>query len=975
MANALHVQLDLFLTGGAYHNATCRYANYVHPAQPLYPARITSYSYTHELPDPLLGGLAKRSASITLSDKEVNRLDAPTLAAILATENPKGKRARLRVWDPETGATIFTLNGVIASLGQDYRTLTIEGEDPGLMQTPLPTTRAADIFPSLDASLCESKDPPVIVVWGPMPRVTLPLAMATYLRFSTTMGGAESDKYVYYDLDYVPNAVVASGDTLVYDIRLNGTGVRHALDLRCSDGTVLRASGVDQNALSSHPATSLDSYAVGKFYRRQVALTALVGKTITEYMLGGENDTASTFISRIVNAYILDVDGNKKVTIFDETITNPTITLQSRNNAATTATATREANWEYGPIRTPASGTLSVKAVYVDGRVRPASEYTVTTFIGYTWVRFTKRPLDGQGRPAKVQADLDSTEFGRNPANILSFVWNHSSMLNQSINAASFTAAAAVYAGIGDYEKVVGGLAERKPALQILRDLSVRGAYFDLNDAGEVTITVDAASLHTAAPVNLGQQDALMLNNAELVTNNRLDASVAEQIKQLDVLAYRDPGLGVSGQPSWLISATRSRAIGGAVMIREAPYLGSGAMADREADYLFKLLTGNDLDIEVRTGVARGKQLALGQLVKFYSPKHYFSGSQSLIRRLRFDGKNYSLRLTGYDANLFTYAAGNVTVSRLVSAFIDYSQTPPETPTSPTFISATVTTATDGATVSIERFRVTLPSTNCTELRCFLYRSGIAQAQPFQTVEKKTVALGATNDIEVEVKAGTSYDIEFYAYNGANHPDFRYSSPALITARVAAGDTTPPATVTGVTATVGTGKAIEIAWTKNSEADLSEYIIYRGLSANPTTEYARSRTNKFTDVNVAYDTTYHYRVKAADFTGNASTSFSSNVSAAVVKIRTPDVDDNQITSPKRQLVNSILVSNITVNANTHQTGQVAHSVGRVPLTTPSFPNAINPVIGVLEATATHVNYRFYNHSSGASTFDLTIYFW
>ena len=840
MAEALHVQLTLFLVGGTYHNATCRYANYVHASQPLYPARITDYSYAIELPDPLLAGIAKRTASVTLSDKEVNRLDAPTLAAILATENPKGRRASLVVWDPATSTTVYTLNGIISSLGQDYRTIAIEGEDPALLQTPVPVTRTLDLYPSADCSQCESKDPPPFVVWGRMPRVTLPLGVATYLRFEATMGGAEGDKFVYADLDYVPNAVVATGDVLVYDIRLNAAGVRHALDLRCSDATLLRTTGTDQNGLSSHPNTDLDTYAVDKFYRREIPLTALVGKTITEYMLGGENNTAATFTSRIIAAYILDVDGNKKVTIFDETITNPTFAYQSRNNAATTVNPTRQAVWDYGPIRTPASGALSARAVYVDGRVRQSADYSLTAFDGWHWVRFTKRPLDAQGRPAKVQADLDSTEFSRNPAIALLFLWGDATMLAKSVNGASFTAAASAYAAIPDYLNLVGGLVERKPALQLLRDLSFRGAYFDLNSAGEITMAVDASSLHTAASVDLGQNDALRLNNAELVTNNSLDVSVADQVKQLDYLAYRDPGLGVSGQPTFLISATRSRATGGATVTVENPYAGTGKMVDRETDYLFKLLVSNDLDIEVKTGVTRGKVLVLGQLIKFYSPKHYFSGLQYLLRRIRFDGQNYTLRLTGYDTNLFTYAAGKVTVSRLVDAFIDYSQTTPGTPTSPSAISFTLIQSTDGTTTSRDLFRVTLPAVNCNELRVYAFRTGISQAQPFKTVIKKAVVLGAANDIEIESPVGTQYDLEFYAYNGGNHPDFRYSLPALLTGITSGTDNTPPSVPVLTNALSFNLRRFGLTWDPVPEKDNREYFIYgqtlTNLVANPSFE-------------------------------------------------------------------------------------------------------------------------------------------
>lgn len=837
MADALHVQLDLYLDGGTYHNAQCRYANYVHRSQPLYPSRIESYSWSQELPDPQLGGLAKLSASVTLSDKDLGRKDAPTLAAILATENPKGKRARLRAWDPATQQVVFSLNGIISSLGQDYRSLTIEGDDPALLQTPVPTERAAEYYPSIDTSFMESKDPPPISVFGPMPRVTLPLAVATELVFTATIDGAQSDKYVYVDLNYVPDYVVATGDRLVYDVLWGASGNQQAVELQASDGTYLGATAaVDQNGLAAQVSSNLDAYAAaGKRYRREIELAPLVGKTITQYLLGCQRDATGTYVARFGNAYIVDAQGTKKVTLYDETIQTPSFVYALQNDPASTATLVRDGTYYFGPIRNAAVGALSVVNVYVDSRVRASSSYATPANSAFTFVGFPQRPVDAQGRPAKVQADLDSTEFGRNPANILAHIWGASTMLGQPVNAASFAAAAEAYAAIGDYEKVIGGLAERKTALQVLRDLSFRGAFFSRNDSGEITITVDASAVHPAAPVNLGQNDALRLNNAQLESNSTLSNSIADQTRQLDFLAYRDPGLGGSAQASYLISATRSRAIGGAVVTRESPYCGTGKMADKETDYLFKLLAGLDFDIEVSTGVQIGKKLTLGQLVKFYSPKHYFSGSQSMIRRIKFDGKKFALRLVGYPSDLFTYSAGKVTASRLVDSLVDFSQTSPSAPTSPTYISSVIISGTDGGKLSVEKFRVTLPSANCSELHALVFRSGTGQANPFLTVVKKDIVLGATNDIEVAVLPGTFYDIQFHAYAGDNKAEFRYSAPALITGRVAAGDTVGPGDVTGIALTDQPPRALRARWTAPSDADIKLYrlLIYAdaGLSS------------------------------------------------------------------------------------------------------------------------------------------------
>ena len=77
---------------------------------------------------------------------------------------------------------------------------------------------------------------------------------------------------------------------------------------------------------------------------------------------------------------------------------------------------------------------------------------------------------------------------------------------------------------------------------------------------------------------------------------------------------------------------------------------------------------------------------------------------------------------------------------------------------------------------------------------------------------------------------------------------------------------------------------VKLTWTPpttNTDAstirDLFQYQIFRGTSTNPTTFVGRVSGESFTDGGLDDDTTYYYRVKAQDFTGNLS-SYSTNVS-------------------------------------------------------------------------------------------------
>ena len=77
---------------------------------------------------------------------------------------------------------------------------------------------------------------------------------------------------------------------------------------------------------------------------------------------------------------------------------------------------------------------------------------------------------------------------------------------------------------------------------------------------------------------------------------------------------------------------------------------------------------------------------------------------------------------------------------------------------------------------------------------------------------------------------------------------------------------------------------VKLTWTPpttNTDAstirDLFQYQIFRGTTTNPTTFVGRVSGESFTDGGLADDTTYYYRVKAQDFTGNLS-AYSANQS-------------------------------------------------------------------------------------------------
>src|SRR4029079_9137114 len=90
----------------------------------------------------------------------------------------------------------------------------------------------------------------------------------------------------------------------------------------------------------------------------------------------------------------------------------------------------------------------------------------------------------------------------------------------------------------------------------------------------------------------------------------------------------------------------------------------------------------------------------------------------------------------------------------------------------------------------------------------------------------------------------------------------------------AAPDTTPPAQVTGLSASTISSTQINLAWTQNTESDFNQYLIYRGTSSGftvtlgVTAPTGTSTANSYSSTGLSPSTTYYYKVAAVDNAGN-----------------------------------------------------------------------------------------------------------
>jgi hypothetical protein len=138
-----------------------------------------------------------------------------------------------------------------------------------------------------------------------------------------------------------------------------------------------------------------------------------------------------------------------------------------------------------------------------------------------------------------------------------------------------------------------------------------------------------------------------------------------------------------------------------------------------------------------------------------------------------------------------------------------------------------------------------------------------------------------TEEYITDVLIGTAYSVRVRSENTAGVS----SAWTTVTGHTVAGDTTAPAAPTGLAATGGAG-FISLAWSQNTEADLSEYGVYRNTSDSfaGSTKLAEVLANRFIDASASPGTAYWYFVTAFDRSENESTASASATATASAPI-------------------------------------------------------------------------------------------
>lgn len=161
----------------------------------------------------------------------------------------------------------------------------------------------------------------------PIPAGIVPFDIALRFRATCTPSGA-TDAFYYEKLSAQSVAIVA-GDKLVYDMFCSTGLVRAGIDALVGGQTSqpLRIRNlVDQNGLNMQPFTDTSAYSNQKWYSRTIDLSSLAGQSVSDWMMGFEDEASGVHTAWFKNVYVLDSVGAIKATLFKDTLEYPNLT-------------------------------------------------------------------------------------------------------------------------------------------------------------------------------------------------------------------------------------------------------------------------------------------------------------------------------------------------------------------------------------------------------------------------------------------------------------------------------------------------------------------------------------------------------------------------------------------------------------------------------------------------------------------------
>ena len=282
------------------------------------------------------------------------------------------------------------------------------------------------------------------------------------------------------------------------------------------------------------------------------------------------------------------------------------------------------------------------------------------------------------------------------------------------------------------------------------------------------------------------------------------------------------------------------------------------------------------------------------QVFKATAPFSMFTGAGATTN-LFFDdinvtvGNTYEYYVTTEADNDQQSVASN-TITIIPSGFVPsgVSINAPNDPTAATLTSSGTYLGIDGTLYAYLGFSLPAMTAGSQYQNVLYTRNGNILAQGTTASQvSNTATTGATI---YDLTPGVSYQVGTQSVS-----NFGLFSEDVVAANgspfIAPTTNSAPGTPVGLTAFAPGSNVVQLNWTANTESNLSEYGVYRGLSSMSLSKIANAGTNQYVDTNVAIGTTYYYEVSAINTTEQES-ALSSYVAVMPVVLTTGQVNTN-----------------------------------------------------------------------------------
>lgn len=494
----------------------------------------------------------------------------------------------------------------------------------------------------------------------------------------------------------------------------------------------------------------------------------------------------------------------------------------------------------------------------------------------------------------------------------------------------------------------------------------------------EDLLAVSSASLYRSAAGDY----AFAVDN-EGVSLGVWDEDAGDDIEVLSVRdTARPASIAVSYRPGPAepddMTQTQVREVGGSQgeqRPRVIRYLRNAEVADRVACYRAAYAR---LNRRVRARIYR-TALSVGDIITLNSSAWNVGRSDWRVRSVQSIVGGVEVECSPFDASLYTYTPGDIPASALIGYSPDYSATPPAAPSNLRILSTTATQQGDGAVTANVYADVTPPPVNWSALWLAAIHNVTGE-----------LTIGPMTEIVVEegpryaatltgLRPGEVYQLQAWAVNafGLRGPAQATFDAAFLqdadeaTTFTTAGYAATPPDVTGIAVAQLPPRGLEVKWNAVTLANLREYVLERAVGAGAFAEVWRGASRSYIDRDVAYGSSYTYRVKARDTWGNLSANY--NTSGATT-LATGSVyggsSGNDIGSSTVDTYNRTNVSTVSASVGaptlTGLGATISHALGRVPMASANTSGKGDSWANVTNVTSTNVTVTAFGAPTSSS---------